>query len=120
MAEQDWDQRLFNKLSDYVEKLIKTGYVSAWFTWLGWIAVTAVIFTVARSTNTLVMYVVGVISLLLIFFSGIWGLSLFFGDILKDWSIPYRIKMLIIIVVSFSFPTLIISILVPTLNILIN
>lgn len=71
-AEKTFD-KFFNKFIDSFKFLEEMNFAEKWFMWLEWITITAAIYAVARSTNSSILTIVALFSILLIFFKGMFS-----------------------------------------------
>lgn len=79
---EDFDKKLFNAAVDLGHRMIDRGYVQAWFSWIEWIGLTALIVVAAKRTNSNFLYVVAAFSAVILFFVGLAGVEKLRGDLL--------------------------------------
>jgi uncharacterized membrane protein YhaH (DUF805 family) len=72
---KDLDQKLFDAAVNFGHKMIDKGYVRAWFSWLEWIGLTAIIFVAAKRAQSNFLYVIGAFSVIILFFVGLAGVE---------------------------------------------
>lgn len=69
----DWDQQLFNRLVLIADAALKHGLPQAWFSWLGWIGITSLLFSAGRATQSVGLLVASAFSVVVLFFVGLAG-----------------------------------------------
>jgi hypothetical protein len=72
---EDFDKKLFNTAVDIGHRMIDRGYVQAWFSWIEWIGLTALILVAAKRTSSGFLYFVAAISAFILFFVGLAGVE---------------------------------------------
>lgn len=70
---EDVDARAFNWAVDLGHKLIDRGFAKAWFTWLEWVAATALLYVAGRHAQSASLLAVAGVSALVLFFVGLAG-----------------------------------------------
>ena len=100
----DWDQQLFNRLVLIADMALKHGIPQAWFSWLGWVGLTALLFTAAKATNSVGLLLAAAFSVVVLFFVGLAGAERLMDLItekvaVKDWHV-----IAIIVVYSIATP----------------
>ena len=60
---------------DTVEKAIRKGYVQAWFSWLGWMTVSSVIYVLGSNAHSFVVQALGGLSIVVTMLAGIVGVE---------------------------------------------
>lgn len=78
------DQKLFNAAVDLGHRMIEKGYAHAWFSWIEWIGLTAVIFVAAKHAHSGFLYAVGGISTVMLFFVGLAGVEKLRDDLVPS------------------------------------
>jgi len=81
---EDLDQKLFNVAVDFGHAMINKGYAKAWFNWIAWIGLVALIFVAAKRASSCFLYAVGVLSAVLLFFVGLAGVEKLRDDLLPQ------------------------------------
>ena len=64
-------KKILDNILDSVSWMNEKGYVAAWFSWLEWIGVTAVIIVLAKKTDSMLLYAIAIFSVMLLFFIGL-------------------------------------------------
>ncbi len=85
-AIEELDQKIFNAAIDLGHRMIDKGYVQAWFNWIEWIGLTALIFVAAKRTHSSFLYVVAILSAMMLFFVGLASVEKLRDDLIP--SIP--------------------------------
>jgi hypothetical protein len=65
---QELDERAFDKLVNAGSFFLKKGYARAWFTWLEWVGLASILLVAGRKTDSVLMMVIGFLSIGLVFF----------------------------------------------------
>ena len=78
---KDLDQKLFNAAVNLAHRMIDNGYARAWFSWIEWIGLTMFILLAAKKIESYLLFFVGGISLVMLFFVALAGIERAFDDI---------------------------------------
>jgi len=100
MKSKKIDEIIFNKAMDITQTLIDKGYVRAWFDWLEWVGLSALLYTAGLKLNSFILLLLGVISLIIVFFVGLAGVEKFTVHLLP--SLLKKPLLLIFIVITIS------------------
>lgn len=89
---------------------LKHGIPQAWFSWLGWVGITALLFTAAKAASSVGLLLAGVFSVVVLFFVGLAGAERFMDLIteklaVKDWHV-----IATIVIFSIATPYFVIEI----------
>ncbi len=60
---------------ELVEKSIQRGYIQAWFSWLGWVTVSSVIFVLGSKAQSLPVQALGGVSIVVTILAGFVGIE---------------------------------------------
>ena len=80
---EEVDQKVFNKVMDFADILIDKKYVSAWFSWIEWCTLTAILFVVARTSSSAIIYTASILSVFCLVIVGMAACNRLFKDILS-------------------------------------
>jgi hypothetical protein len=81
---EDLDQKLFNSAVDLGHRLIEKGYARAWFCWIEWIGLNALVFVAAKRSHSTFLYIVAAISAIMLFFVGLAGVEKLQDDLVPS------------------------------------
>lgn len=93
---KDIDIRLFNVAMDFANLLVDRGYAKAWFNWIEWIGLTAVIYVAAIHSDSWFLLGAAIVSSILLFFIGLAGVE----KIIKELIPTFENKPFISIVIA--------------------
>lgn len=71
----------FDIAIDLVDELIKKGYVQAWFSWLGWVTMSSIIYVLGNHAQSFIVQFLGGLSLGVTLIAGLVGVE----KIRDDW-----------------------------------
>lgn len=74
---KDW----FDVSMDIVDGAIRKGYVQAWFSWLGWVTVSSVLYVLGSKAGSLEVQVLGIVSIIVTLLAGLVGVE----KLRDDW-----------------------------------
>lgn len=60
---------------DLVEKSLEKGYVQAWFSWLGWLTMSSIIYAFGSKADSFVVQALGAVSIMVTFVAGLVGVE---------------------------------------------
>jgi hypothetical protein len=102
---QDFDRKLFNAAVDLGHRMIDKGYVKAWFSWIEWIGLTALIFVAAKRADSPFLYAVGGISGFILFFVGLAGVEKLRDDLLPSVKGSEIVSLIVALLELISKPS---------------
>ncbi|MFM5646349.1 hypothetical protein [Aeromonas caviae] len=77
----EFHEKSFNAAMRVAEIAIERGYAKAWFSWIEWVTLTAVLFSAAKSASSNITMLAAIISALLLLFVALSSISHLIKDI---------------------------------------
>jgi len=106
----DWDQKLFDKLVEFGGRAIDSGYAKAWFTWLEWVGLTALLFLAHKKANSSIALIAAYTSVLLLFFVALAVVRREIDKFTESSKLGLWLSLAVILVVSFATPFVVMAI----------
>ena len=98
---KDLDQKFFNAAVNFAHRMIDNGYARAWFSWIEWIGLTMFILLAAKKIESYLLFFVGGLSSVMLFFVALAGIERAFDDI---FPLLKRAKISLIFVSAVFIP----------------
>ncbi len=115
-ALEELDQKLFDAAVDLGHRMIEKGYAQAWFSWIEWIGLNALIFVAAKRTHSTFLYLVSVISAIMLFFVGLAGVEKLRDDLAPSFKGGKIVALIVAFVVSILGMWIVINVLFELLS----
>ncbi|WP_394146603.1 hypothetical protein [Vibrio atypicus] len=91
----------------FLDRLVDKGYVKAWFSWVEWVTLTAAIWVGAKAWDSSLLYVIGSISTVLVWWAACRAVVLCLGGFLANLKWNSLLKKAIAGILGAATPTIV-------------
>ena len=100
----DWDHKLFDRLVQLGQVALEKGYAKAWFSWIEWVGLTALLFLAFEYSRSLLVAIATLISVFILFFVALAGVEIWLYDFLESKHVSKKTTIAIVVLITLATP----------------